>query len=525
MKRPLLAVFSLLAWGLWACTPPPPQGLQGHVFTSPSAGGQPVHGAKVVVKAGNQTVQTSTGLDGGFTLQIPGNVQTFTLTVIPPAGQGMAALTYEAVPLAAYKSPYGAASEMNLYLPAPASRTLPGYPTRTGYVAGTVTLNGNPVASTTPRNASQLFLPPAPCEDGLVVFGGFRTVTTNAGGQYQIPVASTNNLYAASGSLWAGNYTGTDTGDCNTATEYYWSEFQYIPEVRVYLNGSTTLQDVALEAFDPGANPSRVATLQVAHDYSGLSGFNFNPNDPNWNAYGVSVPSFAHAIHSGEVELGQYYYLGQTTKAVRVYKIPSGTTAQQISFLHTALRLDPDTFEVKDFSRVYQWRDGTNLGQGLTATFLDTPKLQVNDGASLGANPTLSWSPVNGAKIYVVSVYDAQGALVWAGFTPNTSITVPVALQSGATYFWDVYTDDQTEMLEYIGMDPAALQARLYLDLERYPRLRHFRAAPVSRYRGELAQAFRESLGHLPGPQAAYQNLLQNGYRESVSETRSFTVQ
>ncbi|GGM98886.1 hypothetical protein GCM10007092_10920 [Thermus composti] len=523
-----MATLSLLALGLWACTPPPPpppQGLQGHVFTSSSAGGQPVHGAKVVVKVSNQTLQATTGLDGGFALQIPGNAQTFTLTVIPPAGQGMAALTYENVPVAAYKSPYGAASEMNIYLPAPASRTLPGYPARTGYVAGTVTLDGNPVASTTPRGLSQLFDPPTPCEDGLVVFGGSRTVTTDGSGQYQIPVTSTNNLYAASGSLWAGNYTGTDTGNCNTATEYYWSEFQYIPEVRVYLNGSTTSQNVALEAFDPGINSSRVVSLQVTHDYSGLSGFHFNPNDSSWNAYAVSIPSFVHAIHSGEVELGQYYFFGESSKTLRVYKISSGTTSQQISLSHGALRFDPNTFTLQDASFVYQWRDGTNLNQGLTATFLDTPKLQVNDGATLGTNPTLSWNPVNGAKVYVVSVYDAQGALVWAGFTPNTSITVPIGLQSGATYFWDVYTDDQTEILDYIGMDPAALQARLYVDLNHYPRLKGLQTSPVNRYRGELARAFRETLGYLPGPQAAYQDLLQNGYRESVSETRSFTVQ
>jgi hypothetical protein len=31
--------------------------------------------------------------------------------------------------------------------------------------------------------------------------------------------------------------------------------------------------------------------------------------------------------------------------------------------------------------------------------------------------------------------------------------------------------------------------------------------------------------GQTPMPEAAYQRLLQNGYRESVSETRTFTVQ
>lgn len=522
MKKPWLAVFGLLGLALWACTPPPPQSLRGHVFTSASAGGQPVHGAKVVVKAGNQTVQTTTGLDGSFTLDIPSSAQTFTLTVVPPAGQGMAALTYEAVPLAAYESPYGAASEMNIYLPAPASRLLPGYPPRTGYVSGTVTLNGNPVASTTPRNPNQLFEPPQPCEDGLVIFGGFRTVTTDGNGFYQIPVASTNNLYAVSGSLWVGNYTGTDTGNCSTATEYYWSTFQYLPEIRVYLNGTTTNQDVNLEPFDPDTN-SKITTLQVAHDYSGLTGFTFDPANPGWNAFALTVPSFAHAISSGEVELGQYYFLGTNSKTLRVYAIPPGASSQQIALAHLALRFDPQT--IKDLSLVYQWRDGTNLTQGLTASFLDTPKLQVAEGANLGPNPTLSWSAVSGAKVYVVSVHDAQGSLVWGGFTPSTSMVVPVPLQSGATYFWYVYTDDQTEILDYIGMDPAALQARLYLDLDHYPRLKGFKTSPINRYRGELAQAFREAFGHVPRPQAAYQNLLQKGYRESVSETRSFTVQ
>lgn len=523
MKKTPFAALGLSLLSLWACTSPP-QGIQGNVFTSPAAGGQPVHGAKVIAQVGTQRVETTTNLNGGFSLQIPGSAQTFSLTVIPPKGQGMAALTFEEVPLSAYRSSYGAASEMNIYLPAPPSRTLPGYPSRTGYLVGTVSLGGQPVASSTPRDLSRLFDPPAPCEDGLVVFGGSRTVTTNAIGQYQIPIASTNNLYAVSGSLWAGNYTGTDTGNCNTATEYYWSTFQYVPEIRVYLNGGTTPQNVSLEPFDPGANP-RVTTLQVAHDYSGLTGFTFDPANPVWNAFALTVPSFAHAISSGEVELGQYYFFGTMSKTLRVYAIPSGASSQQIALAHLALRFDPQTLAIKEFSRVYQWRDGTNLTQGLTASFLDTPKLQVAEGANLGPNPTLSWSAVNGAKVYVVSVYDAQGALVWAGFTPTTSMAVPIPLQSGAAYSWDVYTDDQTEILDYIGMDPAALQARLYLDLDRYPRLQGLKTLPIHRYRGELAQAFRESLGLVPGPQAAYQNLLQKGYRESVSETRSFTMQ
>jgi hypothetical protein len=124
-----------LALGLLACSPPP-QTLQGKVYTSPRAGGQPVHGAKVVVRAGNQTQEVLTGLDGSFQLRMPGSAQTFNLTVIPPKGQGMAALTYEEVPVAAYRSPYGAASEMNIYLPAPASSLLPGYPARRGLHPG-----------------------------------------------------------------------------------------------------------------------------------------------------------------------------------------------------------------------------------------------------------------------------------------------------------------------------------------------------------------------------------------------------
>ncbi len=521
MKKTWLIAIGTALLGLWACTPPP-QGLQGNVFTSPSAGGQPVHGARVIAQVGSRRVETTTGLDGYFFLQIPGNAQTFTLTVIPPAGQGMAALTFAEVPLSAYRSPYGAASEMNIYLPAPPSRSLPGYPARIGYLTGTVTLGGQPVASSTPRSQDQLFNPPTPCEDGLVVFGGFRTVTTNGLGQYLIPVSSTNNLYAASGSVWAGNYTGTDTGDCYTATEYYWSRFQYVPDAWVYLNGSSTQQDLALEAFDPQANPSRVTTLQVTHDLSGLSQYNPDPNSPGWNAFSVSVPTFNHAIHSGEIELGQYYYFGESSKTLRIYEIPSGTTSQQISVVSTAVRFD-NNFQVLDFSRAYHWRDGTNLSTSLTVSFLDTPKLGIEDEATLGTTPTLTWNPVAGAKVYVVSVYDEGGNLVWAGFTPNTSLVVPFPLTTGAAYFWDVYTDDQTEMLDYIGMDPAALQARLYLDGEHLVRLKSLRTNPVNRQRGELAKAFLNNLGYIP--QGAYQKLLQNGYRESVSETRSFTVQ
>lgn len=520
MRKVLLAAIGTALLTLWACTPPP-QAVQGNVFTSPSAGGQPVHGAKVIAQVGNQRVETTTGLSGHFSLSIPGNTQTFTLTVIPPTGQGMAALTYEEIPVSAYLSPYGAASEMNIYLPAPPSKNLPGYSPRTGFLTGTVTLGGQPAASTTPRSPNQLFDPPQPCEDGLVIFGGFRTVSTNAQGQYQIPISSTNNLYAVSGGVWAGNYTGTDTGDCQTATEYYWSHFQYVPDAWVYLNGSTTTQDLALEAFDPQSNPNRVSLLQVTHDLSALSGFNPDPNSPQWNAFSLSIPSFTHAIHSGEVELGQYYYLGQTTKALRVYKIPTGAASQQIAVSSLALRFQGN--QTLDSSRAFHWRDGTNLATPLSVTFLDTPKLGVSEGATLSNPPTLSWSPVTGGRVYVISLYDNSGELVWMGYTTNTSITVPLTLRSGATYFWDVYTDDQTEMLDYIGMDPVALQARLHLPLDHLTRLKHLKASPINQARGGLAEAFRESLGYIP--QGAYQGLLQKGYRESVSETRSFQVQ
>lgn len=506
--------------GLWACTPPP-QGLQGNVFTSPSAGGQPVHGARVIAQVGSRRVETTTSLDGHFSLQIPGNAQTFTLTVIPPAGQGMAALTFAEVPLSAYRSPYGAASEMNIYLPAPASKTLPGYTARTGYITGNVTFNNQPVVSSTPRDPTQLFDPPQPCEDGLVVYGGGRTVTTNASGDYQIPVTSTNNLYAASGSLWAGNYTGTDTGNCQTATEYFWAQFQLIPEVRVYLNGTSAGQNVALEAFDPQSNP-KVATLTVSHDYGALTGFDFNPTSPDWNAFSLSTASFTHAIHSGDIELGQYYYVGETTKNLRVLALSSTDVSQQIMVQSLAVRLSA-TGHILDLSLVQQWRDGTNLGQGLTASFLDTPKLAVNDGATLGQNPTLSWSPVPGGQVYVVSVYDQTGKLVWVGYTPKTEIALPISLSSGATYSWDVSTDDQTGMLEYIGMDPSALQARLYVNLDHYPKLKGYKGSTVNQARGRMVQAFLEGQGYVP--QGAYQNLLQRGYRQSVSETRTFSVQ
>ncbi|WP_105318314.1 hypothetical protein [Thermus tenuipuniceus] len=473
------------------------------------------------VQVGNSTLKTTTGLDGSFSLTLPGGVSTFTLTVIPPAGQGIAAQTFAEVPLSAYRSPYGTASEMNIYLPAPASKILPGYPARTGTITGNVTFNNQPVASTTPRNLTQLFNPPQPCENGLVVYGGGRTVTTSPSGSYQIPISSTNNLYAASGSLWAGNYTGTDTGNCQTATEYYWAQFQLIPEVRVYLNGTSTSQNVALEAFDPQSNP-RVTTLAVSHDYGALTGFNFNPTSPSWNAFSLSTASFAHAIHSGDIELGQYYFRGQTTKNLRVLALPPTDVSQQITVQSHAVRLSAAE-SILDYSSVQQWRDGSNLSQALTVSFLDTPKLTVNDGATLGPNPTLSWTQVSGGQVYVVSVYDQTGNLVWVGYTPKTEIALPIPLSSGTTYSWDVSTDDQTGMLEYIGMDPSALQARLYLDPAHYPRLKGYKGSTVNQARGRMAQAFLERLGYVP--QGAYQNLLQRGYRQSVSETRTFLVQ
>lgn len=482
-----------------------------------------MHGARVVVRSSNHTIEAVTALDGSFRIQIPGGGQTFTLSVIPPSGQGLAALTYEDVPLSAYRSEYGAASELNIYLPGPPSRTLPGYPARTGYVSGQVTLNGNPVVSSTPRSANQLFDPPMPGEDGLVVFGGGRVVTTDATGSYSIPVVSTNNLFAASGSLWAGSYTGTDTGDFQTATEYYWSAFGYIPEVRVYLGASSpypaTVQDIGLESFDG----PKVVPLEVRHDYTRLTGFVTDPQNQDWNAFGVSIPYFIHAIHSAEIELGQYYYLGQSAKSLKIYALPSGATSQQIQVVSSALRFDPSSFQILDLSRAYHWRDGTNLTQPLVVPFLDTPKLSLQDGITLSSRPILTWQGVAEGRVYVVSVYDDQGRLVWAGFTPNTSITVPVPLTSGSTYTWDVYTDDQTELLDYIGFDPAGLQARLAIDLERHPRLKDLKDTPVNAYRRELARAFLERVGFIP--HAAYQRLLQNGYRESVSETRSFTVQ
>lgn len=125
--------------------------------------------------------------------------------------------------------------------------------------------------------------------------------------------------------------------------------------------------------------------------------------------------------------------------------------------------------------------------------------------------------------MYVVSVYDQTGKLVWVGYTPKTEIALPISLSSGATYSWDVSTDDQTGMLEYIGMDPSALQARLYVNLDHYPKLKGYKGSTVNQARGRMVQAFLEGQGYVP--QGAYQNLLQRGYRQSVSETRTFSVQ
>jgi hypothetical protein len=60
--------------------------------------------------------------------------------------------------------------------------------------------------------------------------------------------------------------------------------------------------------------------------------------------------------------------------------------------------------------------------------------------------PTFAWKPVPGAQRYELEVLDEKGALVWAGRTGETSVTLsdPRLLPPGKTYRWWVRTTTES---------------------------------------------------------------------------------
>ncbi|PZA05896.1 hypothetical protein DNA98_16245 [Meiothermus sp. Pnk-1] len=499
-------------------------------------------GAQVQLQVGGSTKSAVTDSTGAFSLTYSGGTN-FSLTVIPPAGSGLGAVTYDGVAVATYNDQYGAAGEMNIYLPGGPSVALPGSRNTFGCIYGNLldTDGTTPVVAAPPSTAPDRTSPAAcngtqpegvfndgstaisPGENGLVLFGGLRVVTTGAGGSFRIPLFTGNNGFAFSGSLWGGNYTGTDTGDPNTATAYFWEKFAFKPRVDLYTKPSnfpdTPVGNLVLEPFDPATNP-KVTTLSITHDTSALSGFDFS--DPS-KALSFSLPLFNHAIHSAGIELGQYYHLGAGAMNMRIVKLDPAAQSQQIEVDSTALNLD-----TLARSTVKQWRDGTNLGTPLTAKFLAIPSLQApaNNTTGQSRTPTLSWKAVPEATLYEVDVYDANGKLVWYGLSKNTSLSVPVTLGANQTYQWQAFAYEGLEMSDAIGRDLEATLAARWINPRHLAGLRRLPSNPVNEAYGRIAQAYLDTLGYIPATRPAgqryLQNLLANGYRESASETFSF---
>jgi hypothetical protein len=533
------------------------EAVKGHVYQTIASGGQPLPGAKVTARLGSASQSATTNADGSFQVSLPTtttNPNTFSLTVEPPSGSVYQAITYDTVPLADYASPYGAANEMNIYLGGGAGVNLPGYTARFGCVTGKLfdTDGTTPVVAAPPSGAPDRASPTA-CdgstppglfnqdptllsfgENGLVMLAGFRVVTTRSEGTYRIPVRTTDNNWAVSGNLWAGNYNGDASTTATLA--HFWSKYVNLPNVSFFTNGTEITQNLTLKAFDPATNPE-VINLPVSYDFTALtpSGFDFSATG---NALALSNPFFVPAITSSDVPLGEYADLAGSGGPIpmRVIKIGSATPkAQQIRVESQALKLNNSGTAVLALSNAWYWRDGTNQSTAVNAQFLGVAQPSTPADASTGASktPTLSWKPVSGGKVYGVTLTEASsGKTVWTGFTTNTNITVPVALSANKTYLWDVYTNDHNEMLDYIGLDPDAFQAGLWVNPARLAGLKGpiQGGSRINAWRGELVKAYLEATGKAPHglmvreQDKSYQNLLTRGYRESIGESFSFTT-
>lgn len=530
------------------------QAIKGRVFQTIASGGQPLSGAKVTVKLGSTTQTATTGADGSFQVSPQGSGTTFSITAEPPSGSAYRPVTYDTVPLADYASPYGAAGEMNIYLGGGAAVSLPGYTARVGCVTGKLfdTDGTTPVVAAPPSSAPDRASPPA-CdgnnipaglfnqsptaisfgENGLVMFGGSRVVTTGGGGSYRIPVRSTDNNWAVSGNLWAGNYDGK--GDTASAVIRYWSKFANLPSVNFYTNGTEVTQNLTLEPFDPATNSAKVVSLPVSYDYSALtgSGFDFSPTG---NSAALSTPLFSQIIGSGDIELGLYADLAGNGGPIpmRVVKISSATPkAQQIRVESQAAKFNSSFTAVLALSSAIYWRDGTNESTAVNAQFIGVaePTAPTDAATGISKNPTLTWKAVDGGKVYSVTLADASsGKTVWTAYTTNTSITVPVTLTANKTYLWDVATDDQTEMLDVVGFDPDAWQASLWINPVRLSGIKGqvTGGSIINTWRGELVKAYVQATGKVPSRGTIReqdkngQNLLTRGLHESVGDSFSF---
>jgi hypothetical protein len=530
MRLQLLSA-ALLGVVLGACSSPTPQTIKGKIYQSVSSGGKALAGAKVTISAGNETKTATTAADGSFSIEMPFRPSTFSITAEPPTST-FGSVSYDGLPFEAYASEFGAANEFNIYLPGGSAASNPGFPARFGCIGGTLTDGGNPVVSTpaaitsppnrtsptacdgsVPANLLVSTTQLRPGENGLVLFGGIRAVTTRAGGNYLVPVVTTNNGWAFSGSLWAGNYTGTDTGNPATAFEYYWDKFAHVPQTEAMLNGSTQTQNLALEAFNPSTNPAKVTTFKVSHDTSALSGFNFA--DPE-EAFSYSIPSFEHAITSSGIQLGRYFVFSAGPRNLRVPKLQN-KQGQQIQVENVALNLVNGAESDATF-----WRDGTDLSSEVKADFLGIPSPQApaNNASGTSRKPTLSWKAVAKAKLYQPLILDGN-TLVWYGLTAKNSIAVPVNLSANKKYSWGVIAFDQFTLTDAVGREPSAIPASVRYGLggSRWAAPDN----PLRQYSRQLLEQYAAA-GYTPNLDFGGINLKAKGYRESYSELSAFTT-
>lgn len=521
--------------------------IRGRVHQTTRSGGSTLTGATVILNFGDVKTSAVSEVDGTFNIPVRGKPQGFDILVLPPVGSGLSALSYDSVPLSAYVSNLGASQELNIYLPGGPQALNPVAPPRFGCISGRVldTDGTTPVVGATAGQPNRTS--PAICdgsrpanlslanpnlrfgETGLVTYRGTQAVRSGAGGNFLMPVVSSFNSFATEGFVWAGNYNGSDTGNPATANEVYWSKFAYVPQVRTFINSGQTTNagDLRLENFDPATNP-RVAAIQFSHDTSKLSGFDFSLTG---NALSLTNVSFESSITGGDVRLGQYFDFSGGPRNLRVYRIPAGAQAQTIVTESQALQFDA-AGNVTSFSIVNRWFNGTNLSRPATADFMSTPILQSPaNGATVGANPRLTWRAVDRPALYAVTIYDAiSGAPVLVTYTPETFLNIYQVKLAPGDYLWDVTADESAQMLDYIAVGPEALQAARHLDLGSAGFKRdNLQGSAINAWRGQLADSFVASQGFVPqtyggGGSNYIVRLLENGYRFSGSQTFAFTV-
>jgi hypothetical protein len=528
--------------------------VKGRVYQTARSGGNTLAGATVILNFGQVKAKATTGVDGSFKIPVKGRPLGFDILVLPPPGNmGLRALSYDSVPLSAYVSNLGASRELNIYLPGGPQALNPVASPRFGCISGrlvdtdgTTPVVGIPLPGANapnrtspaacngsrPPGLSLLAVPLQPGETGLLTYRGFQGVLSGTGGNFLMPVISSVNSFATEGFVWAGNFNGTDTGNPATASEFFWSKFAYIPQVKTFLNNgqvTTLTTPVQLQPFDPTSNPS-VTTIPFSHDTSALTsgGFDFSASG---NALSLTEVSFEPSVTGGSITLGTYFDFSGGPRNLRVYKIPTGKQGQTLASESQALKFDA-AGNLAAFSVVYRWFNGTNLSAN-KADFMAVPVLQTpsNGTTNVSRNPRLTWSAVDRPAVYTVTLYDGDtGAPVLTTYTPETFLNIyQIKLEPNKVYFWDVAADENLQMIDIISVDPDAQLAARHIDLNSLNALRGTRYLDnrANLWRGQLAESFLNSVGYVPQTgwapgSIALVQLLERGYRFSGSEVFAF---